>query len=830
MQVSLRWLRDYIDIELSPEELADRLTMAGLEVDSIDEVNPGFSGVVVAQILSIKPHPNSEKLSLCKVTTGEETFPVVCGAKNIHVDDIVPLAKVGATIPGGYIIKSSRLRGEPSEGMLCSEEELGIGEDATGIMMLPKDLTLGADLVSALDLKDISFDIGITPNRSDCLSIIGVAREIAAITGKKVRYPGIDLSEGEDDINDLTSVEILDPDLCPRYTARMIKNVKVRPSPGWMRMRLESVGLRAINNIVDITNFVMMEFGQPLHAFDFRYLEEGRIVVRGSSEGEEFISLDGKTRVLSAATLMICDGVKPVAVAGIMGGLNSEVVDETETVLLESAYFDPSTIRRSSKQLGMGTDAAFRFERGVDPEGVTRALNRAAQLIAELSDGSICKNLIDQYPKKIKTAKDIPLRVHRVNEVLGTEIDAEEMKNILESLEMKVKKSVRPSSPEPVRPSSPKSARLSLSKSGEGDYAVTPPCFRVDISREIDLIEEISRLYGYDNVPISLPSVSSGSEVKDRKRTLTDNIRAILNGYGYSEVINYSFTTPESANILRFKGDDKSRRFVRIKNPLVEDMSVMRTGLVFGLLDTMRKNVNVGNFDLKIFETGKVFIGKEKGELPVEEERIGALLTGSRYDDLWHFKELLSDFYDLKGCVENLFDALGIYDIEFKSDIDLDFLHPGRSCRILAGKKDAGFLGEIHPKVLEKMDITPRVVVFELDLLMLLDLFSKEMLYREISRVPSVSRDVAFVIDKTMESKEILMLALEKGEKLLENIEIFDVYYGTGVPEGRKSLAVRFTYRSPDRTLTDKEVSEVHERIIKKIVDSTGAKIRGMDI
>ncbi len=822
MQVSLRWLRDYIDIELSPEELADRLTMAGLEVDSIGEVSPGFSGVVVAQILSIKPHPGSEKLSLCQVTTGEETFPVVCGAKNIHAGDIVPLAKVGATIPGGYTIKSSRLRGEPSEGMLCSEEELGIGEDATGIMMLPKDLTLGADLSSALNLKDISFDIGITPNRSDCLSIIGVAREIAAITGKKVRYPGIDLSEGTDDINDLTSVEILNPDLCPRYTARMIRNVKVKPSPGWMRMRLEAVGLRAINNIVDVTNFVMMEFGQPLHAFDFRHLEEGRIVVRGSSEGEEFISLDEKTRVLSADTLMICDGVKPVAVAGIMGGLNSEVVDDTETVLLESAYFDPSTIRRSSKRFGMGTDAAFRFERGVDPEGVIRALNRAAQLIAELSDGSICKNLIDQYPKKIKTAKDIPLRIHRVNEILGTEIDAEETKNILESLEMKVKKS--------SQPSLPKSARLSSSKSGEGDYAVTPPSFRVDISREIDLIEEISRLYGYDNIPISLPPVSSGPEVKDRKKTLIDNIRVILNGYGYSEVINYSFTTPESANILRFKGDDKSRRFVGIKNPLVEDMSVMRTGLVYGLLDTMKKNVNAGNFDLKIFETGKAFIGKENGELPVEEERIGALLTGSRYDDLWHFKELLSDFYDLKGCVENLFDALGIHDIQFKSDVDLAFLHPGRSCRILAGKKDAGFLGEIHPKVLEKMDITPRAVVFELDLHVLLDMFSEKMSYREVPRVPSVSRDVAFVIDKMMESKEILMLALKKGEELLENIEIFDVYYGTGVPEGKKSLAVRFTYRSSDRTLTDKEVSEVHERVIKKIIDSTGAKIRGMDI
>ena len=687
--------------------------------------------------------------------------------------------------------------------------------------------------------NDWLLDIDVLPNRGpDCFSHLGVAREISAILNLKLEAKDYNIKEEKHKAKDFVTLSVKNSKDCLRYTARVIVDVKVAPSPKWIRDRLKLLGLKPINNIVDMANYAMLETGQPLHAFDFRHLEEGRNVVRGSSEGEEFISLDEKTRVLSADTLMICDGVKPVAVAGIMGGLNSEVVDDTETVLLESAYFDPSTIRRSSKRFGMGTDAAFRFERGVDPEGVIRALNRAAQLIAELSDGSICKNLIDQYPKKIKTAKDIPLRIHRVNEILGTEIDAEETKNILESLEMKVKKSSQPSLPKSSRLSLPKSARLSSSKSarlsssksGEGDYAVTPPSFRVDISREIDLLAEISRLYGYDNLPISLPPVSSGSEVKDRKKTLIDNIRVILNGYGYSEVINYSFTTPESANILRFKGDDKSRRFVGIKNPLVEDMSVMRTGLVYGLLDTMKKNMNAGNFDLKIFETGKIFIGKEKGELPVEEERIGALLTGSRYDDLWHFKELLSDFYDLKGCVENLFDALGIHDIQFKSDVDLAFLHPGRSCRILAGKKDAGFLGEIHPKVLEKMDITPRAVVFELDLHVLLDMFSEKMSYREVPRVPSVSRDVAFVIDKMMESKEILMLALKKGEELLENIEIFDVYYGTGVPEGKKSLAVRFTYRSSDRTLTDKEVSEVHERVIKKIIDSTGAKIRGMDI
>ncbi|MBW2560543.1 MAG: phenylalanine--tRNA ligase subunit beta, partial [Deltaproteobacteria bacterium] len=370
MLVSLKWLKDYIDVELTPEEIAGKLTMAGLEVDSIEKVSPGFSGVVVAKILSIQPHPNADKLSLCEVSTGGKTFPVVCGAQNIHEGDIVPLATVGATIPGGYTIKSSRLRGEVSEGMLCSEEELGIGEDATGIMMLPDTFTLGEDLAAALDLEDVALEISITPNRADCLSMIGIAREIAAMTGGRVRYPDITFEEKGEDIDTLTSVTILNSDLCPRYTARLIKDIEIRPSPAWMRMRLEAVGLRAINNVVDVTNFVMMELGQPLHAFNLRSLKEERIVVRGAEEGEQFVSLDEKPRTLSADTLMICDGAGPVAVAGIMGGLDSEVEDDTKDVLLESAYFNPSSIRKSSRSLGMGTDAAFRFERGIDPDGV----------------------------------------------------------------------------------------------------------------------------------------------------------------------------------------------------------------------------------------------------------------------------------------------------------------------------------------------------------------------------------------------------------------------------------------------------------------------------
>lgn len=806
MLVSIKWLKDYIDVDLTPEDIAAKLTMAGLEVDSIDRITPGFSGVVAAKIVSVKPHPNADKLSLCEISTGDRVFPVVCGATNIKAGDVVPFAKVGATIPGGYTIKSSRLRGEISEGMLCSEEELGIGEDATGIMILDDTLKLGEDLAVALNLEDTTLEISITPNRSDCLSMIGIAREVAAMTGRKVRYPDIVFEERGDNITSLSSVDILDSALCPRYTARLIKNIEIKPSPAWLRMRLEAVGLRAINNIVDVTNFVMMEYGQPLHAFNFRFLEERRIVVRGAVEGEEFISLDEKSRILSADTLMICDGVKPVAIAGIMGGLDSEVEEDTTEVLLESAYFNPSSIRKTSRFMGMGTDAAFRFERGIDPEGVVRALDRAAQLMADLSGGYICKGYIDEYPRKIQAVRDIPLRPERVNRVLGTHIDSAEMKDILERLEMTV------------------------TDNGKEGYLVTPPTFRVDISREIDLHEEIARIHGYENISTSLPELSAGTGTLNEKRALEGRIRTICNGCGYSEVINYSFTTPSSADILGLSIDDPGRKVIRLKDPLSEDMSVMRTGLVYGLLETMRKNISAGNYDLRIFEIGKIFndIGEE---LPMESERVGGLVTGSRYDRSWHFDDgLHSDFFDLKGCVENLFDALNISGVRFESDCYRPFLHPGRSCRIIVGDAVVGFLGDVHPDILEKMDIRGRAVVFELDLQSLADFSHGESVYRDIPKFPSVSRDVAFVVSEAVEGSSILDLIRKEEEKLLEYTNIFDVYNGKGIPDGEKSLAVRFTYRSADKTLTDSEVDKVHNRLVEKIVKQTCAKIRGLEV
>lgn len=802
MLVSLRWLRDYVDMDLSPSALAECLTMAGLEVDAVRETTPEFSGVVVAKILSLKPHPGSEKLLLCEVTTGTDILPIVCGAANIQAGDVVPLARVGAVIPGGYIIKSSRIRGERSEGMLCSEEELGIGPEGSGIMILPPGQTLGQDLTNALELKDVVLDIGITPNRSDCLSVFGVAREIAALTGKELKVPEIILQENDEDVNGVTSVRILDPDLCPRYTARVIRNVDIRPSPFWMRRRLESVGLRAINNVVDVTNFVMLEWGQPLHAFDYRFLEEGRIVVRRSQQGETFVSLDEKERKLPSDTLMICDGVKPVAIGGVMGGLNSEVKADTRTVLLESAYFNPVSIRKSSRWLSMSTDASFRFERGIDPDGVIRALNRAAQLVAELSGGSICRGYIDEYPKKVESPRDIPLRISRVREILGHDVAPSEAVKILESLEMTV------------------------SKGDDLHYRVTPPTFRVDINREIDLIEEIARLQGYDRVPVTHPAAAIPSMERDGRKMLEERIRNLFNGYGYSEIITYSFIPATAADVLDLPAGDKRRAAVVIRNPLTEEQSVMRTTMIHSLLETMRKNINAGCPDLKLFEIGRIYLARQAGVLPEEKNRIGGLLTGVRFGQCWHYAGIASDFFDLKGCLEGLFEHLKMTNVKFQSDLKEPFLHPGRCCRIMVGQDMIGFLGEVHPEVLTRMDLKNRAIVFELDLDVLAGLFSGTLSYREISKFPASSRDVAFLISRGRTAEEMIELSLEINEELLEKVCVFDVYEGTGIPEGMTSLGLRFSYRAHDRTLTDQEIGQAHNAIVQRIMERSGARTR----
>ncbi|MDD3249309.1 MAG: phenylalanine--tRNA ligase subunit beta [Smithellaceae bacterium] len=801
MLVSLKWLEDYIDLETSAEELADRLTMAGLEVEAVQTIVPKFSGVVVAKILSVRPHPNADNLSLCGVTDGAKTYPIVCGAKNIRAGNVVPLAKTGAVIPGGYTIKSTTLRGESSEGMLCSEAELEIGEDASGILQLPADMTLGTPLEEALDLGDTVLDVSVTPNRSDCLSMIGIAREVAALTGKKMTMPDARVRESGPDARLLSSVTIEDADLCPRYTARLIQNVSIGETPVWMKTRLEAAGLRAINNVVDVTNFVMLEMGQPLHAFDFRFLEEGRIVARKSKPGEEFVSLDEKSRLLPENTLLICDGKKPVAIAGIMGGLNSEVKEDTRTILLESAYFNPASIRRSSRRLGMPTDAAFRFERGIDPEGVVRALDRAARLIAELSGGEVCKNRLDEYPAKIKAIENIPLRLNRIRQVIGTDVPAREAVRILKSIGM------------------------TLRREGKGIYRVTPPSFRVDIEREIDLMEEIARLYGYDRVPSTLPLVSVTETEEIPRLALEERIRRLLTGAGYSEIINYSFTSPACADALGLPLADQRRGFVVIKNPLTEDQSVMRTTLAYGLLETLKKNIHNASFNLKLFEMGKTFFKRPDGALPEEKNILAALIAGKAADDLWGSK-ISVDFYDLKGCLENIFQDLKLGSCRCRTETQEPFLHPGQSCGVYRDDVRIGFLGKVHPDVQKRMDIKSDAYLFEITLDLLGNVLDRPIRYREISKFPAVLRDVAFVVPESMESEKMLEIVLRQHEDLLENVSVFDIYSGKGLEERTKSLGLRFSYRASDRTLTDAEINSIHDRIVRQTIELTGARIR----
>jgi len=802
MLVSLKWLKDYVDFNLSAPELADKLTMAGLEVDEIREIKPAFSSVVVAKIISVRPHPSADKLSVCEVTDGNRTYSVVCGASNIKAGDVVPLAKVGATIPGGYTIKSSVLRGEQSDGMLCSEAELEIGDDASGIMQLPVGTTLGKLLEDVLDLKDTVLDIGVTPNRADCLSMIGIAREVAASTGKKIRTPAIDVRESAEDINTWTSVKIIDSDLCPRYTARIIKNVKVGPSPNWMKIRLEAAGLRSINNVVDVTNFVMLEMGQPLHAFDFRFLEEGRIVVRRSRPNEEFTTLDGKSRTMADDTLLICDGVKPIAIGGIMGGINSEVKDDTQTVLLESAYFNPTSIRRTARRLAMQTDASFHFERGIDPEGTVTALNRATQLIARLSGGSVCKGHIDEYPVKIPRTTDIKLRSNRINSVIGVSIKNREVVKILKSIGMDI--------------------RLS----GKGKFLVTPPSYRVDITREIDLIEEIARLYGYDRIPVTLPAVAVTEIAEIGRLKLEERLRLLLAGCGYTEVINYSFIPDSFVNHLNLGENDERRRFVSIRNPLTEDQSVMRTTMIYGLLETLRKNANNDYFNLRIFEIGRIFLRQGKSELPEEKNILAGLLSGKISEDLWGCKQGV-DYFDIKGCVDNIFHDLKLNNFSYRSKDAQPFLHPGKSANIYIGDEFIGYLGEIHPDVLEKTGVSGNNYVFEINLDILSRHVTESIRYREISRYPAVTRDVAFLVSSDVEADFMVSAVWKQQEDLLENVRIFDIYIGQGLPEGTKSVGLRFFYRAPDKTLTDIEVNRAHDKIVRNVLQLTCARIRG---
>jgi len=801
MIVTYNWIKEFVDCDLPPEKLSHLLTMLGLEVERMESVGGGMDDVVVAQVVEKLQHPNADKLSLCQVNDGSETLTIVCGAQNFKAGDKVALAKIGAVLPGDFKIKRSKIRGEESFGMLCSEKELALSTESAGIMILPESFALGTPLFDALGAKDTVFEIGLTPNRADCLSVVGVAREIAAKLGKKVRYPGLEVVETGAPIAEIASVTVEAPDLCPRYTARHISGCTLAPSPAWLSDRLRVAGIRSINNIVDVTNYVLLEYGHPLHAFDFRLLAGGRIVVAAAGEGEPFGTLDGQERLLTAADLTIRDAEKGVALAGIMGGGNSEIGEGTTEVLLESAYFDPSAIRRTSKRLGIHTESSHRFERGTDVAGLTRALDRAASLIAELSGGAIARGIIDVYPQEI-LPRVITARLPRINAVSGLSLSSAEVKDIFERLEFLV------------------------TETGEGLFQVQVPLFRVDLEREIDLVEEVVRVNGFENLPLTMPRAAVFSDLPSPAQRLTVRIKNLLVSQGLSEVINYSFVAPSSCDRILLPPDDFRSKGVALLNPISDELSVMRTTLLPGLLETAVKNINFRTLDLRIFEMRRIYIPSEKSELPDEPLYLSALLTGRRDPEGWNQAKGDIDFFDVKGIVENILADLNVPGVSYCAQ-DLDpYYHPGKACRILSGAKELGSFGELHPSVQENYGIDAPLLYLELNFEKLIGC-RKEMGAAQVpSRFPSTFRDIAMLLPEETVAAEII--ACVEGVKAaeLEGVELFDLYTGGNIPKGEKSIAIRVRYGSRERTLTDDEVTRLHQRVIAALQKKLNVSFR----
>ncbi len=802
MKVSYEWLREYVDTELSPEELSDLLSMSGTEVERLTRLGSGVSGVVVARVAEVKPHPNADKLLLAVVDDGTVERTVVCGAPNLREGMVSALAVAGARLPevtsGEF--KSATIRGVKSDGMLLSAAELGISDDHSGILELEPGTQAGLDIHDVLPLDDAVLDLEITPNRPDCMSMVGIAREVSAVTGAPLRMPDLSLDETGGPVGDLITIRIEDTEGCPRYTARAVTGVAIAPSPPWMQRRLVAAGLRPISNVVDITNYVLLETGQPLHAFDMDLLGDRTIIVRRAGRGEPITTLDGVDRQLDELSLVIADSTRPVALAGIIGGEDSEVREETTNILIESAYFNPTSILLTSNRLGIRTEASGRFERGSDPGGTRAAADRAAKLMAELAEGSVASGVVDEYPAKV-TPVEIELRPARVNRLLGTDIPKSEMVGILERLQAGVREG------EPL--------------------VVEPPTFRPDLEREVDLIEEIARVFGYDRIPAGLPGgggVSAGATLED---SLRERLGELLVSLGLCQVITYSFMRPGDLDLLRLAEGDEARGTLTIINPLAETGEAMRTTMLPGLLRAAAANINRGNRDLALFEAGRVFIEQGEG-LPREIERVGILLCGLAAPAGWSAPERDADYFDLKGIVEDAVEALGVEGLDFVP-AQRPFLAPGRSAAVVLGESEAGFLGLLHPSVASDFGLDQEVFVCEFDSDPVIGRADPERAYVPVGRFPNVKVDIAVVVDEPVEARLVEKeIAAEAGD-LLRSVRLFDVYRGPQVPDGRKSLAYALEFGSAEGTLTDEMAHARMDMVIDALKRRFGAAIRGRD-
>ena len=802
MRISLEWLADFIDLDLEdpelPERLANGLLLAGLEVEALERPEGAFDGLVVAEVLSVDPHPNADRLQVCRVADGAGERIVVCGAPNVAAGQRVVLATPGVRMPGGMKVEIARIRGERSEGMICSERELGLGADHSGIMVLSGASAAGSDAAELLGLKDVIFDISITPNRADCLSVLGVAREAAALLGVSLRMPDISAREDESvSAASVCAVEIWDPDKCPRYAARIIQGVRIGPSPRWMARRLRAAGMRPINNVVDVTNYVMLSLGQPLHAFDLHRLAEQKIIVRRWAESDgPFTTLDGQQREMDDEDLMICDGEKPVAIGGVMGGLDSEVSDDTRDILLESAYFTPQTIRRTRRRLGMSTEASYRFERGVDPSGTVRAADLAAELIRQTAGGFIAQGAVDAHPAPI-APKQVPIRVARASSLLGISLDASRVRETLESLGFLV------------------------SKKEDGVFSVEVPTFRPDIEREIDLIEEVGRRVGYENIPATLPTSASPAARPTRNRSLELQARRMMLAGGFSEALNYSFVSREALGSMGWRDEE----MVALRNPLSGEMDVLRTTLLAGLLANVAHNLSRGVGDIRLFELGRAFHPVKGEALPNQVLRMAGVVVESAPSE--GDAPLPQALSELKGVLERFFGSLRVEDFHFEPIEAAPGWDASAASRILAGDAALGHIGLMAPEALDVWDIEARVSAFEIDLASLAEIESAPRRMKPLPKYPASLRDLAVVVNAERTNGRVEEMIRQAGGDWLESVHLFDVYQDSALEaSGEKSLAYSLVFRHPEATLTDEQVSEAFEGIVGVLGARLGARLR----
>ena len=824
MRISVRWLAEYVDVP-EAEELAERLTLAGLEVERIERPGDALAGIVVAQIKESNPHPNAEKLSVTRVDVGGRSLlQIVCGAKNYKVGDKVPFAAVGARLSSGAEIKQANLRGVESFGMLCSAKELGLSEDASGLMILEASAQAGAPLAQVLGLDDAVLEIDVTPNRPDALSHLGIAREISVLTGSALKRPDVKLAEGSGAASDRVKIRIEDSIRCPRYGARIVEGVSVGPSPLWLANRLSACGVRPINNVVDVTNYVLLELGHPLHAFDLDRLAGPEIVVRTARPGERMTTLDGKERVLDPQDLLICDRDRPQALAGVMGGGESEVSNATGRVLLEAAYFQPSTVRRTAKRHGLHTEASHRFERGMDVNAIPEVLDRAAALIAELARGTVLRGRVDVYPRPIEPTK-VVLRYRKVGELLGAEVSSIETHRILRALgftrthEAELPAFGTPSVGAEIY------TFVTAPEPGKATYVV--PTFRVDVEREEDLIEEVARIRGYDSFPNALPRGVAELAPEPRESEAERRVRVALGGAGFDEGVNYAFVSPKELAAL------EAPPGIAIRNPISVEQSVMRTTLYAGLLQNLAHSLRHHAETVRLYELARIYLEGQADDVskPVafERLRLSGVLWGRRDGRAWTSKDASMDFFDAKGAVECVLSALGIRGAKFVPT-EAPSLHPRAAALVLSAAGDAlGTVGELHPRVSKRLGVPASVFAFDLDAEKLFALAELVPSYRQLWRYPPVLRDLAVVVAAELPNEEVRKVIVDVGQPLVDDALIFDVYTGRPIPEGKKNLAYAIRYRAPDRTLTDAEVNEAHQRIIEEVNRRLGGSLRGTD-